>query len=578
MTVLPNMDAVPTHAADWDSIDWDLAHRVVKRLQVRIAKATREGRWRRVKALQWLLTHSYAAKLLAVKKVTTNRGKRTPGVDGVLLKTPDDKAAMAYSLKRVGYQALPLRRIYISKSNGKLRPLGIPVMKDRCMQALHTMALLPMSEIKADWNSYGFRPERCTADAIETLFLHLSKKDAPQWILEGDIKGCFDNISHEWMLKNICCDTKILRRWLQAGYMEKAALFPTERGTPQGGIASPTLANLVLDGIEDLLGRKFKSVNRYGRSRQQSPWGIHFVRYADDFVVIGKSKDVLEMQAYPMIEEFLNERGLELSKEKTKITHISEGFDFLGQNVRKYRFGKSNPKLFIKPSNKSIKTFLIGIRETIKLMATASQEDLIRKLNPKIQGWANYHRSVVSKDIYKKVDYEIWKALRSWAIRRHRNKSKTWVQAKYFRKIKERNQCFSCTVKDEKTKATAVITLKFSLDTPIRRYAKIRGEATPFDPNYEAYFENRMSLKMANNKEGRRKVGALWKRQKGCCSICGERITSVTNWSVHYLESRLDGGSGNLSNLTLLHPDCQGRGFNYGFKYLFPAGANKPPA
>ncbi|MEJ7740324.1 MAG: group II intron maturase-specific domain-containing protein [Chitinophagaceae bacterium] len=302
------------------------------------------------------------------------------------------------------------------------------------------------------------------------------------------------------------------------------------------------------------------------------------MRYADDFVVIGKSKDVLEKEVSPMIAEFLKERGLELSKEKTKITHISQGFDFLGQNVRKYRLGKSTAKLLIKPSSKNIKAFLTSIRETIKSMATATQENLIRKLNPKIQGWANYHRSVVSKTTYKKVDHEIWKALRNWAIRRHPNKRKPWIQAKYFPKMKERNQCFSCLVKDEKTKAITAIVLKQTSDTPIRRHKKIRSEATPFDPAYEAYFENRVSAKMTNNKEGRRKVGALWRRQKGCCSICGERITSVTNWSIHHLESRLDGGSGNLSNLTLLHQECQERGFINGFKYLFPAEANKTSA
>ncbi|MEJ7737156.1 MAG: group II intron reverse transcriptase/maturase [Chitinophagaceae bacterium] len=575
MTVLPNMDAVPTDGAKWNSIDWNHAHRMVMRLQVRIAKATREGCWRKVKALQWLLTHSYAAKLLAVKKITTNRGKRTPGVDGVLLKTPEDKAAMANSLMRCGYTPSPLKRIYIPKSNGKKdRPLGIPTMLDRGMQALHTLALLPMSETLADWNSYGFRPERCTADAIEALFKRLCRKDAPQWILEGDIKGCFDNISHEWMLKNICTDTTVLRKWLNAGYMEKAELFPTHKGTPQGGIASPTLANLVLDGIENLLGKKFNSLNRYGLRRQASPFGIHFVRYADDFVITGNSKEILEEEVYPAIEEFLKERGLELSKEKTKITHISEGFDFLGQNIRKYGYGKDNAKLLIKPCSKNIKTFLTGIRKTIKSMATATQENLIRKLNPMIQGWANYHRSIVSKTTYNKVDNEIWKAIWRWAMRRHPNKGKAWVHSRYFRKIKERNHCFSCIIKDGNGKAKIGITLKHASDTFIKRHIKIQSEATPFDPNYEAYFENRMSTKMANNKEGRRKVAALWRRQGGCCSMCGERITSITNWRVHHMESRLEGGSENLSNLILLHPICQELGFTNGFVYVFPAEAN----
>lgn len=557
MTVCKNMDAVPTHGEQWDSIDWNQVHRVVMRLQVRIAKATRDRCWRKVKSLQWLLTHSYAAKTIAVKKITTNQGKRTPGVDGVLLKTSEDKAKMVNSLKRVGYKPSALRRIYIPKANGKkLRPLGIPTMKTRAMQALHTLAILPMSETTADWNSYGFRPERCTADAIEALFKRLCRKDAPEWILEGDIKGCFDNISHQWMLQNICMDTQVLEKWLKAGYMENAKLFPTEKGTPQGGIASPTLANLVLDGIEDLLGRKFNALNRYGRRKQISHKGIHFVRYADDFVVTAKSKEMLEKEVYPLIEGYLKERGLELSPDKTKITHISEGFDFLGQNIRKYRFGKEKAKLLIKPSSKNVKSFLTNIRQTIKSMATASQENLIRKLNPKIRGWANYHRSVVSKEIFSSTDKEIWKAIWRWAVRRHPNKNKSWIHTKYFRKIKERNHCFGCEVKFGRQNEGLMLNLFFASDTIIKRHMKIKSEATPFDPRYDVYFEKRMSSKMAGNKNGRSKIAALWRKQQGCCSICSERITSESEWYVHYLESRVDGGPSMLNNLILIHSKC----------------------
>lgn len=229
-----------------------------------------------------------------------------------------------------------------------------------------------------------------------------------------------------------------------------------------------------------------------------------------------------------MIEIFLKERGLELSKEKTKITHISEGFDFLGQNIRKYRLGKENAKLLIKPSSKNVKTFLDSIRQTIKSMAASSQEDLIRKLNPKIRGWANYHRSVVSKEIYSNVDSEIWKAIWSWAIRRHPNKSKAWIHAKYFRKIKERNHCFSCEVKEKFHEGSFLLKLFFASDTIIRRHIKIKSVATPFDPAYETYFEKRISSKMKGNKEGRIKLEALWRKQKGCCTICGERITAET--------------------------------------------------
>lgn len=330
MTVTKVTGAVSTCEENWNSIDWNQAHREVMKLQVRIAKATREGRWNKVKALQWLLTHSLSAKCLAVKRVTTNRGAGTAGVDKKVLKKPKDKFVEVNSLKRRVYKPLPLRRIYIPKSNGSQRPIGIPTVHDRCMQALHMLALMPVSETNADWDSYGFRTERSTADAIEKLFICLAKSNAGQWILEGDIKGCFDNISHDWLIKNVCMDTQTLEKWLQCGYLENQQLFPTRKGSPQGGIISPTLANLVLDGIEDLLGKTFGSSKLDGGAGKRTRKGIHFVRYADDFVVVGRTKEILETEVKPLIENFLKERGLELSEEKTKITHISEGFDFFG--------------------------------------------------------------------------------------------------------------------------------------------------------------------------------------------------------------------------------------------------------
>jgi RNA-directed DNA polymerase len=222
----------------------------VRRLQARIVEATREGRKSRVKALQWILTHSFNGKALAVKRVTENQGKKTPGVDGVTWSTPEAKSQAVLSLSRRGYQPKPLRRVYIPKAHGKMRPLGIPTLKDRAMQALYLLALEPVAETTADRHSFGFRPERSTADAIEQCFNALAKRCSPQWILEGDIKGCFDNISHEWLLTNTLMDRTILQKWLKAGYMENRQLFPTQAGTPQGGIISPTLANLVLDELE----------------------------------------------------------------------------------------------------------------------------------------------------------------------------------------------------------------------------------------------------------------------------------------------------------------------------------------
>ena len=250
MTTESTVGAAPSRKLDWDAIDWQTAQRSVRRLQVRIAKATKEGRWGKVKALQRLLTHSYSGKVLAVARVTENTGKKTPGVDGVIWTTPKKKARAVQELKRHGYHPLPLRRIYIPKANGKMRPLGIPTMKDRAMQALHLLAFDPVVETTADRNSYGFRQHRSCADAMQQCFLALR---SAAWVLEGDIKSCFDKISHEWLLAHVPMDKVILRKWLKSGYMEKHALHPTEEGTPQGGIASPALANFALDGLESLL-------------------------------------------------------------------------------------------------------------------------------------------------------------------------------------------------------------------------------------------------------------------------------------------------------------------------------------
>ena len=559
MTIQENIDAVSTHVTDWASINWDQHHRVVKKLQVRIAKATREGRYRLVQSLQWLLTHSYSAKCLAVKRITTNKGKKTPGVDGVLLKKPGEKTAMVDALKRRGYRPQPLRRIYIPKANGKKRPLGIPTMKDRAMQALYSMALLPTSETTADWNSYGFRPERCTADAIERLFTGLCHRNGAKWVLEGDIKGCFDNISHEWMLKNICLDKKVLKLWLKSGYMENAELFPTNQGTPQGGIISPILANMVLDGIEDLLGKKYGSYKLDGHRRRSTKTSIQFVRYADDFVVIGQSKDTLENEVKPLIEEFLKERGLVLSQEKTKLTHIYEGFDFLGQNIRKYNCGKNRTKLLIKPSVKSIKTFLKKVRDVIKSMKTAKQINLIHRLNPIIRGWVNYHRSVVSKETFNKVDNAIWWALFHWAKQRHPKKSGYWIHDKYFQTIKEVKHRFCCTEKDVKTGKADTWKLMLAAYTPIIRHVKIKGVATPFDPAFNRYFEKRRSRKMANSRSGKQTLESLWRKQNGFCPVCGDMITTVTESTIQYRTSRLAGGTEKLTNLQLLHNNCHGR-------------------
>jgi len=468
------------HSNAWDQMDWPAMEGVTLRLQVRIAKATQEGRWNKVKALQHLLTRSYSAKVLAVKRVTSNSGKRTPGVDGRIWSTPASKMSAVAAIQHRGYRPKPLRRIYIPKANGKKeRPLGIPTMADRAMQALWLMALLPVAETKADPNSYGFRPMRSTADAIEQCFCVLARRGSAQWVLEGDIKGCFDNISHEWLEKNIPMNKVILRKWLASGFSEKGQWYPTVAGTPQGGIASPTLANMVLDGLERAV---HTSVGHSRNARNKAK--IHIVRYADDFIVTGNSREILEQKVWPAIEAFLAERGLELSPEKTLIRHIDQGFDFLGQNVRKY-----GNKLLIKPSHKSISSLLAKVRKIIKEGRGGSQSKMILRLNPVLRGWGMYHRHVVSSHIFSEIGKEVWTMIWRWALRRHPSKGKRWVKARYFEQRQSRDWVFACPNTPEGLNYRPTL---FDLTSiGIERHTKIRGQANPFDPAWIKYFADR---------------------------------------------------------------------------------------
>jgi RNA-directed DNA polymerase len=527
----------------WDGINWAKVQRQVRGLQTRIVKASQAGRHNKVKALQWLLTHSFSGKALAVKRVTENKGRNTPGVDKVTWKTPVAKTNAIASLKRRGYSPLPLRRVFILKKNGKTRPLGIPVMKCRAMQALHLLALEPIAETTADLNSYGFRPERSTADAGEQCFTVLAKKANAEWVLEADIQGCFDKISHDWMLAHIPTDKAILKKWLKAGFVYQNELFPTEAGAPQGGIISPVLANMTLDGLEAWLAEKFPQARRTGLK-------MNMVRYADDFVITGHSKEWLEQEVKPVVVEFLAVRGLVLSPEKTRITHIREGFDFLGWNIRKY-----NGKLLMKPSKANVKAHLDKIREVIRANKAAKQANLIRLLNPVLRGWANYHSHVVAKQTFARVDAHVWSMLWRWAVRRHPNKGARWVKEKYFKTRGTRNWVFTVTEKQEDGTKRELILLQES-DTPIQRHVKIKAGANPHDPEWEPYFESRWGKKMLNSSRGRVKLYRVWLRQDGLCPDCQEPIAMGTHWDVRHIVKRTAGGSDAASNLELHHPSC----------------------
>jgi len=366
-----------------------------------------------------------------------------------------------------------LRRHYIPKKNGKLCPLSIPTLRDRAMQALHALALKPIAETIGDRNSYGFREGRSCADAIGQAFCALAKSYAPVWVLEGDIKSCFDRISHKWLLANIPMDARILRQWLAAGYLEKGRLFPTREGTPQGGIVSPVLANLTLDGMEKAIRSRIKI------RRDQ----VNFIRYAGDFIVTARTKETLEQIVKPAVVAFLAERGLELSEQKTTLTHIEAGFNFLGQNVRKYK-----NKLVIKPAKDGLKALVQKTRECIKGMLGQKGETLIKALNPIIRGWANYHRHVCSAEAFWTAERIIRYQLLRWARRTHPKKSYGWLKRKYF----SAGGILGFAIRTKAVTGESTVLRLYSIArTVLDWHIKVRGEANPYDPVYTEYFEQR---------------------------------------------------------------------------------------
>lgn len=524
----------------WKNMNWIKAEQEVNRLQIRIAKAVQEKKWNTVKRLQYLLTHSFYAKALAVRKVTTNKGKNTSGVDKELWTTPASKMRAVLNLSDKNYKAKPLRRVYIEKKGKKAkRPLGIPCMYDRAMQALYALSLEPIAETTADTRSFGFRKGRSCQDACEYIFTNLAKTNSAEWVLEGDIKGCFDHISHEWLLANIPMDKSVLKQFLKAGFVFERELFPTEEGTPQGGVISPILANMALDGIQAELEKNFDTSKKGEYSDfVHNKHKVNFIRYADDFVITAATKEIAE-KAKVIVGNFLKERGLELSEDKTVITHITDGFDMLGWTFRKF-----NGKLIVKPSKKSIKSFVDSLSYTIRNQAKAwEQEVLIERLNKQIRGWANYHQSVCASEAFAHIDYILYELLWQWAKRRHPHKGQWWISTRYWHRKGNRNWVFS-TENKELLRVDHI---------PIVRHIKIRLEVNPFFDT--EYFNERKFQQGMRRLTGRFKE--IWKNQNGCCYHCGMPMEIGEEKEIFFKTPKAIGGKEEIPNMAYVHSICQ---------------------
>lgn len=386
MDKINNMCATPDSICCWEDIDFKIAEKKVKKLQRRIKVAYGNKRYDVVKYLQHTLIHSFYAKALAVKIVSTNNGKNTPGVDGIIWNTSELKFNAIKDLKRRGYKTKSLRRIYIPKSDGRVRPLSIPTMKDRAMQTLYRLALEPIAELTADECSYGYRIKRSAKDAILCCCDYLSEDSSLEWVLKLDIKSCFDTISHEWLLSNIFMDKEILMKFLKCGYIDNSILYPTLEGVPQGGSISSILCNMTLDGLESMIVDTYRSQ-------------IHLIRYADDILVLGTGYSFLQ-SIVPVVEKFLSERNLEISRQKSEITHIKNGVTFLG-----WKIYKEEHQIISVPARKSIDSLLSKII-TVLNNDILPKSELCKSLKQIIRGWLNYYNVAQQQSIYG-VEFEV---------------------------------------------------------------------------------------------------------------------------------------------------------------------------
>ena len=535
---------------DWQSVNWRKANRVVKNLRQRIFRATRCEDWKRVRNLQRLLLKSYSNALLAVRRVTQiNAGKKTPGIDKMLVKTGTAKGKLVDLLKQqIAWQPLAARRVQIPKRNGKRRPLGIPSIIDRCLQAVVKAALEPCWEAQFEPTSYGFRPSRSVHDAMARLYVTANVNNRKKWVLEADIAGCFDTIDHAFLLQLIgdFPARRMIAQWLKAGYVEDGIFHPSEAGTPQGGILSPLLANIALHGMETALG-----ITRYAQGCVKRTVKRVLVRYADDFVVVCDSQVEAE-QAQVDLQRFLQFRGLELSEEKTRIVHLSEGFDFLGFNIRHYRSQTTRTgwKLLIKPAKHSVAAFREKLRATFKRLHGSNARCLIKVLNPILRGWASYYRNAVSSEVFQHLEYYVFWKLRRWISKTHPNKSFGWRDRRYG----AHHPAYPGSQWNFVDKDTGMVLYRIGY-TRIQRHTLIQGDASPDNPELKDYFEQRTKQSRQIG-EYPKAVQRVIQHQQAQCPNCGQSLFNGEDIHIHHHVPRQHGGTNHTSNLVAVHLVC----------------------